>query len=84
MAKFSGYCAKTADAFGDFYAVLDPTRRFNAYNPSNWTKERKEYYQEIEQFYKDNYAAQYGQAIQGQQDKEQIGAEVKYQRKNDL
>jgi len=85
MAKFSEYYAKTADAFGDFYAVaavLDPTRRFNAYNPSDWTKEeRKEYYQKIEQFYKDNYATQYEQAIQGQQDKEQIGAEVKYQRK---
>src|SRR6202046_116126 len=52
IAKFSEYYAKTADAFGDFYAVaavLDPTRRFNAYNPSDWTKdERKEYYQKIE------------------------------------
>jgi hypothetical protein len=28
----------------------------NAYNPSDWTKdERKEYCQEIEPFYKDNY-----------------------------
>jgi hypothetical protein len=85
IAKFSEYYAKTADAFGDFYAVaavLDPTRRFNAYNPSDWTKdERKEYYQKIEQFYKDNYATQYEQAIQEQQDKEQIAMEVKPQRK---
>lgn len=83
-AKFSEYYARTGDAFGDLYAVaavLDPTRRFSAYNPSDWTKdERKEYYQKIEGFYADNYADKYEQVFQGQQDKEQIGTEVRHQR----
>ena len=42
---------------------------------------KSKYYPKIEQFYKDNYVAQYEQAIQAQQDKEQIYAEVKSQRK---
>jgi hypothetical protein len=76
---------KAADAFGDFYAVLDPTRRFNAYNPSNWAKDGgKSTIRKLRNSTRITMRRNMGRQFRGNGNKEQIGAEVKYQRKNDL
>ncbi|QSS74860.1 hypothetical protein I7I50_03800 [Histoplasma capsulatum G186AR] len=57
--KLAEYYARTNQPFADYYAVaavLDPSRRINAYAPGDWTEEERQIYVDIARtYYNDNY-----------------------------